>query len=182
MIQRAGTATIADLYKVPGKAELVNGEIVLMSPASAGHNRAGGKIYSRLLEYEERTGQGYAFTDNAGFLVDLPHRKSFSPDAAYFFGEFNDHEFIDSAPAFAAEIRSPEEFGPASERKLAAKRDDYFAAGTQVVWDVDMIREKVVRVYRAASPDQPTIYRVGEIAEAEPALPGWTMAVADLLR
>ena len=37
-----------------------------------------------------------------------------------------------------------------------------------------------VRVYRADAPEQPTIYRRGELAEAEPAVPGWTMPVADL--
>jgi Uma2 family endonuclease len=167
---------------VPGKAELVNGEIVHMSPASAGHGRVGTRILQSLLEYEERTKNGYAFPDNIGFVVDLPNRQSFSPDAAYFIGELNELEFVDGAPTFAVEIRSPEEFGPAAERKLASKREDYFVAGTQVVWDVDMIRDKLIRVYRAASPDQPTIYRPGDTAEAEPALPGWTMPVADLLR
>lgn len=41
-------ATIEDLYKVEGKAELVNGEIVLMSPTGGVPGRAGGKIYRRL--------------------------------------------------------------------------------------------------------------------------------------
>lgn len=182
MIQRAGAATIADLYRVPGKAELVNGEIVHMSPASAGHGRASGRILQSLYENEERTKSGLAFGDNVGFIVDLPHRRSFCPDVAYFIGEINEQEFVDGSPTFAVEIRSPEEFGPAAERKMAAKREDYFAAGTQVVWDVDLIRDNVVRVYRASSPEQPTVYRVGDTAEAEPALPGWTMAVADLLR
>jgi len=181
MIQRAGTATIADLYRVPGKAELVNGEIVHMSPASAGHGRVGTRILQSLLEYEERTRSGMAFGDNVGFVVDLPHRQSFSPDVAYFIGAISEQEFVDGAPTFAVEIRSPEEFGPAAERKIAAKREDYFAAGTQVVWDVDMIREKVVRVYRASAPDHPTIYRVGDTADAELALPGWTMPVSDLM-
>jgi Uma2 family endonuclease len=45
MIQARPKATIADLYRVPEKAELVNGEIVIMSPASAGHGRASGRIY-----------------------------------------------------------------------------------------------------------------------------------------
>jgi len=182
MIQKAGAATIADLYRIEEKAELVNGEIIIMSPASAGHNRASGKIYRSLLAYEEQTGNGFAFTDNVGFIVDLPHRQSFSPDASYYFGEFNEKEFIDGAPAFAVEVRSPDDFGPAAERAIAAKRADYFAAGTQVVWDVDMIREKAIRVYRAPAPDQPTIYAIGDIAEAEPALPGWKLPVADLLR
>jgi Uma2 family endonuclease len=182
MIQRAGTATIADLYRVPGKAELVNGEIVHMSPASAGHGFRSGAIYRSLFAYQEQTGKGYAIGDNIGFVVDLPHRQSFSPDAAYFFGPINEDEFVDGPPAFAAEVRSPEDFGPAAERAMAAKWADYLAAGTQVVWDVDMIRDKVVRVYRAQAPDQPTIYRPGENAEAEPAVPGWTMSVQDLLR
>ena len=49
--------------------------------------------------------------------------------------------------------------------------------GTLVFWDVDALREKLVRVYRASDPDQPTIYRKGEIAEAEPALPNWKLPV-----
>jgi Uma2 family endonuclease len=63
---------------------------------------------------------------------------------------------------------------------MAAKRADYFAAGTLVVWDVDLLSDDVVRVYRATAPTSPTIYHRGEIAEAEPALPGWTMPVDDL--
>ena len=180
--QQRRTATIADLYRVPEKAELVNGEIVIMSPASAGHGRVSGKIFRSLLEYEERTLSGRAFPDNVGFIVDLPNRQSFSPDAAYFFGPIKEDEFVDGAPTFAAEVRSPEDFGPAAEREMAAKRADYFAAGTQVVWDVDMIREKVIRVYRAGQTDKPTIYRPGDTAEAEPAVPGWTMPVNELLR
>jgi Uma2 family endonuclease len=50
-----------------------------------------------------------------------------------------------------------------------------------VVWDVDVLRERVVRVYRADAPDQATVYRSGDVDEAEPALPGWSMPVDDLL-
>lgn len=180
MIQTKGTATIADLYKVREKAELINGEIVIMSPASAGHGRISGRIYVSLLRYDEESGDGAAFPDNVGFICDLPHRQSFSPDAAYFFGPYKDDEFVDGAPAFAAEVRSPEDFGQVAEAEMAAKRADYFAAGTQIVWDVDPIRAKVVRVFRAGQPDQPTVYRAGDSAEAEPALPGWRLPVAEL--
>jgi Uma2 family endonuclease len=60
---------------------------------------------------------------------------------------------------------------------MAEKRADYFAAGTKVVWDVDLQGGDIVRVYRAGSPEEPAIYRCGQIAEAEPAVPGWRMAV-----
>ena len=57
---------------------------------------------------------------------------------------------------------------------------DYFAAGTLVVWDVYLLSEDVVKVYRSTAPDSPTVYRRGDTAEAEPAVPGWRMAVDDL--
>ena len=57
---------------------------------------------------------------------------------------------------------------------------DYFAAGTPVVWDVDVLEEQLIRIYRASDSATPTVYRRGNIAEAEPALPGWSMPVDDL--
>jgi Uma2 family endonuclease len=63
---------------------------------------------------------------------------------------------------------------------MAQKRSDYFAAGTQVVWDVDLQGDDAVRVYRATDPQNPAVYRRGETAEAEPALPGWQFSVDEL--
>jgi Uma2 family endonuclease len=175
-------ATIEDLYKVDGKAELVNGEIVHMSPTAPDPHYAAWDIANSLRAYSMNTENGYAVCDNVGFVVNLPHRKSFSPDAAFYVGVNPGRKFFQGAPVFAVEVRSEGDYGPRAEREMAAKRSDYFAAGTRVVWDVDVIREHVVRVYRAADPDAPTVYRRGEIAEAEPAVPGWTMAVDDLFR
>lgn len=173
-------ATLEDLYKVDGKAELVNGEIVLMSPTGGKPSMAARAVVLSLYEYEQRTKSGYAITDNAAFTVDLPHRKSFSPDAAFYTGGEPTMKFFEGAPVFAAEVRSEGDYGPTPEKEMAKKRADYFAAGTQVVWDVDLLSETPVRVYRASDPDRPTAYGRGEFAEAEPALPGWTMPVDDL--
>ncbi len=173
-------ATIEDLYKVDGKAELVNGEIVSMSPTGRRPSYAARAIVLSLYEYEKRTGRGTAVTDGAGFVVNLPRRKSFSPDAAFYIGDMDSMKFFEGAPVFAAEVRSEGDYGPKAEEALARKRADYFAAGTQVVWDVDLLGETPVRVFRAGDPENPTLYRRGESAEAEPALPGWTMPVDDL--
>lgn len=172
-------ATIDDLYRVDGKAEIVNGELVLMSPGSFLHGRVAGKIFMSLAAYEEKTKYGYAVPDNVGFVVNLPHRRSFSPDAG-FCSQVPTQKFVDGAPLFAVEVRSEEDYGPVAELAMAAKRADYFAAGTQVVWDVDISGERAVRVYRASDPSTPTVYRRGEHAEAEPALPGWSMRVDEL--
>lgn len=173
-------ATIEDLYRVEGKAELVNGEIVHMPPAGEDPNFAGGEIFTSLRDYTKRTGRGRAYTDGAGFHVNLPHREAFGPDAAYHVGPRMGMRFAEGAPVFAVEVRSEYDYGPAAEREMAAKRADYFACGTLVVWDVDLLSEDVVKVYRASDPDHPTIYRRGEIAEAEPAVPGWRMPIDDL--
>jgi Uma2 family endonuclease len=177
-------ATVDDLYRVPenGKAEIVNGELVLMSPTGGVPGRAAGEIFISLREYERRVGGGYAFPDNVGFIVNLPNRRSFSPDAAFFTGELRGGLFLEGSPAFVVEVRSSDEYGPAAELRMAAKRADYFAAGTLVVWDVDVLREKVLRVFRSSEPKQPTNYVAGQNAEAEPAVPGWTFSTDQIFK
>jgi Uma2 family endonuclease len=170
---------IAELYKVDGKAEIVDGEIIRMSPTGGWPNRAAAAIYSSLRVWE-KSAPGWAFADNTAFLVQLPNRLSFSPDAAFFTGHAPSMAFQRGAPDFAVEVRSEGDYGPRAEREMAAKRADYFAAGTKVVWDVDLQSDDVVHVYRADSPETPSIYRRGEAAKAEPAVPGWTMPVDEL--
>ena len=172
-------ATIEDLYRVEGKAELVNGEILHMSPTGGLPHYAVREITVSLQHYEKATQKGYAIGDNAAFVVNLRHRKSFSPDAAFYTGKIT-MKFFTGAPVFAVEVRSEGDYGPGAERQMAQKRADYFAAGTLVVRDVDLLSEDVVRVYRASDPETFTPWRRGQVAEAEPAVPGWTMAVDDL--
>lgn len=170
---------IVQLYAADGKAEIVNGGVVRMSPTGARPSRAGGAIYFSLRKFEKRIG-GWAYPDNLAYVVDLPNRKSFSPDASLFIGPEPDMKFVQGAPDFAAEVRSESDYGPVAERKMAEKRADYFAAGTKVVWDVDLLSADVVRKYMAASADATAIYRRGDHAEAEPAVPGWTFSVDEL--
>ena len=173
-------ATIDDLYKVEGNAELVNGEIVPMPPTGDDPSYASGEIFVNLREHAKRTRRGRAYGDGVGFHVHLPHRESFGPDAAYHIGQRTGMRFPEGAPVFAVEVRSESDYGPAAERAMAEKRADYFACGTQVVWDVDLLSEDVVKSYKASDPAHPVIFRRGDRADAEPAVPGWRMAVDDL--
>ena len=173
-------ATIEDLYKVEGKAELVNGEIVEMPPAGDDPNGASLNVAMSLRAYEKRTGQGRAYTEGAGFHVHLPHREAFSPDAAYHIGHRTGMRFLEGAPIFAVEVRSENDYGPAAERAMKEKRTDYFTCGTLVVWDVDLLSEDVIKSYKASDPDNPVIFRRGDMADAEPAVPGWRLAVEEL--
>jgi len=175
-------ATIEELSHVPenGKAEIINGELVLVPPTGFLPSRSAGAVYRSLFDYEQRTKAGFAIGDNTGFLVNLPHRQSFSPDAAFYTGIPTGMKFLNGAPVFAVEVRSENDYGPQAEREMAEKRQDYFVAGTLVVWDVDLLSDDVIKVYCASDPTNPTIYQRGEIAEAEPAVPGWRMAVDEL--
>lgn len=175
-------ATIDDLYHLPDdqKAELVNGEIIFLLPTGDEPGYAGDEIFASLRAYTKRTGMGRAVGDNKGFRVNLPHRESFSPDAAFYTGPRTGMRFFAGAPIFAVEVRSEGDYGPQAERAIAAKRIDYFAAGAQVVWDVDLLSQDVVRKYTASAPTTPLIFRRGELADAEPAVLGWRMPVNDL--
>jgi Uma2 family endonuclease len=88
--------------------------------------------------------------------------------------------FLEGAPVFAVEVRGENDYGPAAERAMQEKRTDYFACGTLVVWDVDLRSENVIKSYKGSDPDHPVIFRRGDMADAEPAVPGWRMTVDEL--
>jgi Uma2 family endonuclease len=173
-------ATLDDLRRVEGKAELVAGRIVYLMPTGFRPGQVGGRVYRSLDNHAVITGRGVALPDNFGFVVrELSSgRQSFSPDASYYLGPlpFDDMDFIEGPPTFAVEVRSKGDYGDAAEADMAAKRANYFEAGTAVVWDVDP-KSRLVRAYRATAPDHPTVFGPGQVADAEPAVPGWRLAV-----
>ncbi|HKI34873.1 MAG TPA: Uma2 family endonuclease [Gemmataceae bacterium] len=176
-------ATLDDLSREEGKAELIGGRIVRFMASGDLPSAVAFEIAVSLRAHEKASKRGKAYADGIGYAVPpLPSgRESFSPDASYYDGPHpvNRMRFIEGPPVLAVEVRSENDYGDAAEDELAAKRADYFAAGTLVVWDVDP-RAETVAVYRAASPTQPVIYRRGEVADAEPAVPGWRLAVDDV--
>jgi Uma2 family endonuclease len=178
-------ATLDDLYREPGKAELIGGRIVQLMATGFLPNRVAGRIFRSLDDHAEQTRQGVAVTDNMGFAVpELPSgRESFSPDTGYFRGALptNPMRFIEGPPTLAVEVRSENDCTPAAGLEIAAKRSDYFTAGTLVVWDVDPSARQIA-VYKSTAPDQPTVYGPGDTAEAEPAVPGWRVAVDWIFR
>jgi Uma2 family endonuclease len=176
----ATRATIHDLMNVKSKAELIEGEIVFMPPTGDAPSSAAFAISRSLYTYARESGLGRAFTDNVGYVVRLPHRESFSPDASFHSGERNGMRFLEGAPIFAVEVRSENDYGDASERNMAQKRADYFACGTLVVWDVDLLGIEVIRSYRADAPYSPKVFKKDELANAEPALPDWVFVVNEL--
>jgi Uma2 family endonuclease len=179
MIQRR--MTLDDLYDVEGPAELVNGQIIRRMTGERPAEVAG-NIYADLRTHTRKIGRGKALPADVGYAVPplSSGREAFCPDTSYHSHQAaNRMRFIQGAPDWAGEVRSENDYGPAAEVELAVKRADYFEAGTQVVWDVDPVSETVA-VYRATDPAKPRIFRRGQIADAEPAVPGWRMSVDDV--
>ncbi len=176
-------STPDDLMRTEGKAELIGGKVVEFMATGVRPNEVAGNVYVELRGYARRVKRGKAFTDNLGYIVpELPSgRESFSPDTSYYDGPLprNLMRFIDGAPTFAVEVRSENDYGPGADAEYAAKRADYFAAGTKVVWDVDP-KAETIDCYRADAPDCPMRFGKSDVADAEPALPGWRMKAEDV--
>ncbi len=169
------------LYLVEGKAEIIYGRIVPLPTTGLSPYQAAQEITMSLHGYARRTRRGIATGDGLGFIVDVPNRRSFAPDAGYYTGPHTGMKFAGGAPVFAVEVRSENDYGRTAEHDMTAKREDYFAAGTLVVWDVDLQSPDAVRVYRNGNAEiLAAVFRRGEVADAEPAVPGWTMPVDDL--
>lgn len=177
-------ATLDDLMKVDGKAELINGRIILIMPTGFWPGAIARRITRSLEDYSASVGHGVPVADNVGYGFDPPlpsGRGSFSPDSSYYTGPLppKHMRYIDGFPVFAVEVRSENDHGPAADRRCEDKRKDYFYAGTQVVWDVDPVAETVT-VYRQPDPTTPVMFRRGDVADAEPAVPGWRLKADDI--
>ena len=174
-------ATLDDLMRFDGKAELIDGKIVPQMPNGMLHVRMSSRILSQLMAHVAGMNVGEAFGDALGYVFDskLPSgRQSISPDVSYYAGLLPDDQegFVHGAPTLAVEVRSVNDFGPKMDAEYGAKRKDYFFAGTLVVWDVDP-RAKTVTKYAAADPLTPVVYAAGQVADAEPAVPGWALDI-----
>ena len=127
-------ATLDDLYRVEGKAELIGGRIVVEEMATGFRpGEVACNIYFSLRTHGRQTKTGFATPDNVGYGVPkLPSgRESFNPDAGFFTGALpaNLMRFIFGPPTLAVEVRSEFDYGTSAEEQLAAKRAEYFLAG-----------------------------------------------------
>src|SRR4029077_8307035 len=112
-------ATLDDLYRVDGKAELINGRIVTFMASGDLPSAVAGEIFVSLRAYAKATGRGVAYGDGVGYAVPelSSGRESFSPDASYYDGlaPANRMRFIEGPPTLAVEGRSENDYGAAAE-------------------------------------------------------------------
>src|SRR5262245_32553404 len=123
-------ATLDDLYRTEGKAELIGGRIVELMANGLLPGEVSGNVYVSVRADGKALQRGGATAGGVGHAMrELPAgRESVCPDGAYYDGRMpaNHLRFVEGPPTFAVEVRSENDYGPAAEAAMAEKREDYF--------------------------------------------------------
>lgn len=69
-----------------------------------------------------------------------------------------------------------------STKAEATVEDLYHVPGDRKaeIVDGEIVLIEIVKCYTSEDPDEPRVFHRGQVADAEPALPGWSMPVDDL--
>ena len=131
----------------PPRTELINGQIVPISPERVAHNRAKGKVYLGLIQAMATAGvRGEVFTD--GLTVPIDEHTAYEPDALVYCGDPlppDQMKVID--PVIVVEVKSPS----TAHMDTSAKLVGYFkVASVHHYLDVDPDARKVTHYARAA--------------------------------
>jgi Uma2 family endonuclease len=171
------------LDAIDERYEVINGELVPMSPVGFLHVIIAGNVYRILYDFAMRHGLGYVMGDSLIYVfersADGKIINSRIPDASFiqkanFPTDFEIQRPIPRAPDLAVEVVSPSE----SAEDLQEKIRDYLSRETLEVWVLyPELRE--LYQYRRSDPHSVRIYQGDEVIEAEGLFPGSQFAVQD---
>ena len=163
------------------RRELVDGEVIEMTPVGGLHGKVTGRVYRRLSDHVDARGLGEVVVGDVGFVLTLPSdpERVRAPDVAFVAmarlpeGRLP-QGFIRGAPDLAVEVLSPSDNPVEVQQKVR----DYLEAGTRLVWVLAPLA-RTATVYR---PDgSARLVREPESLDGEDVLPGLVIALADLL-
>jgi Uma2 family endonuclease len=162
-----------DLYKL----ELVRGMVVREPRPGPRHGRMGMKLGRHLDEYAEHHDLGLVFTD-AGFALYRDPDTIRGPDLSFVSKQRlpapgYSGTFWRLAPDLAVEILSPSN----RPREIREKIEDYFGAGSRLVWVVDPERHQVT-VHRAGR--EPERLGPDDLLSGDDVLPGFELSLGTL--
>lgn len=177
---RPGTATEDDVINSKERfnrlCELVDGTLV-EKPLGYYESRIAGLIFHYIEMFLTKHDRGIVLTAD-GLLRAIPGRVR-APDVSFFsWNHFPGRllppgQILDMAPDLAVEVLSPSN----TKDEMARKRQEYFAGGTRLVWEVDPIK-RTVRVY--TSPTRPRLLREDKMLDGGDVLPGFRLSIRTL--
>jgi len=166
--------------ELPDKGyELVDGELIEVPPVGDEHGGTSADIIVPLGVFARKTG-GRVYDSSTGFMVGPEYRQLRAPDVSYIGPQRvapYTGRFIKGAPDLAVEVLSEGQHGQAY---AISKIREYFDAGAQLVWFIDL-RKQEVRVYRPAA-DEFAIMRGNAILTLDPIVSGFELRVSDIFR
>ena len=159
-----------------GRTELVQGEVVRMSPAGGLHGNIAWRIARRIGPVIDENRLGEIFIAEAGFILFRDPDTVRAPDLAFVRSERLPkgglpEGFFPGPPDLAVEVVSPGDRWSEIEEKV----EDYLNAGTLEVWVVEP-RKRLVQLCRG---QERRVLR-GEEALSSPLLPGFSLSIAAL--
>jgi Uma2 family endonuclease len=149
-----------------------------MVPTGGEHGWVAARFGSRLVRHVEAHDLGVAFAAETGFRLTVDPDTVRAPDAAFMRWErvpppAERHGYWPGAPDLAVEVLSPDDRPGEVAQKVAM----WLAYGARLV----IVADPVARTLRLHRPGQPaTTLTAADTLDADDAVPGWTIAVADL--
>lgn len=167
-----------EAMSLDGRWELIDGELVEMSPSADEPSSIGATITGMLWSFARPRRLGRIYNAEGGFVL-FPERATVrAPDVAFVRaermprGEARKH-FPRLAPDLVVEVLSPSD--PISE--LLVKVQMYQESGVQLVWVVDPDLETITII----APNQPiTILSITDHLDGGDVLPGFTVPVSEI--
>ncbi len=168
-----------EMPEVPGKRfELVDGEVIEVSPSNDLHMAIVEIVYKRLDRFVEQHNLGLVRFDGLGYVIRRAPDQVRVPDASFVAWDRvpdprPSARFWEGPPTLAAEVVSFQDLA----NDVYERVQDYLDAGTQQVWLV-WPRQRSISVYR---PDADT-RELGPdaVLDGGDVLPGFSVSVGDL--
>lgn len=158
--------------------ELVDGEIIVMSPSGLEPDEVAVEIAAQLRNWVRPRKLGRVAGSSAGFKLSNETKDVRAPDCSFIQASRlrrTTQDFAQLVPDLAFEVVSKSD----SLAKQRQKVKSYLAMGMQVGVVVDP-RNRTVEVYRPGQDEPSEILGDGDIFTVPELLPGWEVAIAEI--
>lgn len=156
-----------------GACELVDGEIVTMTPTGAAHGKTEVRLARLLDEYVEKNSIGWVLSGEVGIITKRDPDRVRGADITFLPREQATEipdGFLTHAPELIIEIVSPND----RWNDIREKIDEYFAIGVKQVWIVEPQPRQILTY---TSPTEAVRYRSGDTLLATHSLSGLQIEV-----
>jgi len=154
--------------------EYVDGEVVELNLGTITHSTIQGRYSLYIGMHLLTLGRGEVAPELRCRLAVNGKTRFRQPDLSVLFShEKSENDYLEGAPEFVIEVRSPDD----TIRELTRKIDEYFANGCKLAWLI-LPEEQTVEVFTPAAPTK--AFGPGDKINGGDVIPNLKIAVADL--